>query len=99
MASYSLRRSSKRACPELWGIALPIALIAQNGNPVFPLVAVCQERMDLGGETSGKLALLIHSEIWERCEQRTRWSDAEVQRIKNLVPDFCFEANRSALKV
>jgi hypothetical protein len=39
-------------------------------------------------EPSGKLALLIHSGTWERHEQRTRWSDAKVQRIENLIPDF-----------
>jgi len=39
-------------------------------------------------EPAGKLALIIHSGTWERHEQRTRWSDAKVQRVENLIPDF-----------
>lgn len=39
-------------------------------------------------EPSGKLALIIHSGTWERHEQRTKWSDAKLQRIENLIPDF-----------
>ena len=39
-------------------------------------------------EPAGKLALIIHWETWERREQRTRWSDAKVQQVENLIPDF-----------
>ena len=39
-------------------------------------------------EPAGKLALIIHSGTWERHEQRTKWSDAKLQRIENLIPDF-----------
>lgn len=39
-------------------------------------------------EPAGKLALIIHWETWGRREQRTRWSDAKLQRVENLIPDF-----------
>lgn len=39
-------------------------------------------------EPAGKLALTIHSGTWERYEQRTRWRDAKVQRVENLIADF-----------
>jgi hypothetical protein len=39
-------------------------------------------------EPAGKLVLVIHSGTWGKYEQRTRWSDAKVQRIENLVSDF-----------
>jgi hypothetical protein len=39
-------------------------------------------------EPAGKLSLIIHWETWERREQRTRWSDAKLQRVENLIPDF-----------
>lgn len=39
-------------------------------------------------EPAGKLALVIHSGTWGQNEQRTRWSDAKVQRIETLIPDF-----------
>jgi hypothetical protein len=39
-------------------------------------------------EPAGKLALIIDWETWERREQRTRWSDAKLQRVENLIPDF-----------
>jgi cell division ATPase FtsA len=39
-------------------------------------------------EPAGKLALIIHWQTWEPREQRTRWSDAKVKRVENLIPDF-----------
>jgi hypothetical protein len=39
-------------------------------------------------EPAGKLALIIHWETWEPREHRTRWSDAKVKRVENLIPDF-----------
>jgi len=39
-------------------------------------------------EPAGKLVLIIHSGTWGRYEQRTRWSDAKVQRVENLIADF-----------
>jgi hypothetical protein len=39
-------------------------------------------------EPAGKLVLIIHSGTWGRYERRTRWSDAKVQRVENLIADF-----------
>lgn len=39
-------------------------------------------------EPGGKLVLVIHSGTWGKYEQRTRWSDAKVQRIEDLIADF-----------
>lgn len=39
-------------------------------------------------EPAGKLTLTIYSGTWRQYEQRTRWSDAKVQRVENLIPDF-----------
>jgi hypothetical protein len=39
-------------------------------------------------EPAGKLALIIHSGTCDRHDQRTRWRDAKVQRVENLIPDF-----------
>jgi hypothetical protein len=48
-------------------------------------------------EPSGKLVLIIHSETWGKYEQRTRWSDAKVQRIESLIPDFVAGLMRTAV--
>jgi len=48
-------------------------------------------------EPGGKLALVIHSGAWGNYEQRTRWSDAKVQRIENLVADFVAGLMRTAV--
>ena len=50
-------------------------------------------------EPSGKLALIIHSGTWERYEQRTRWSDAKVQRVENRIPDFVAALMRTAISL
>lgn len=50
-------------------------------------------------EPSGKLALIIHSGTWERYEQRTRWSDAKVQRVENRIPDFVAALMRTAISM
>jgi hypothetical protein len=39
-------------------------------------------------EPAGKLVLIIHSGTWGQYEQRTRWSDAKLQRVENLIADF-----------
>jgi hypothetical protein len=39
----------------------------------------------------------IHSGAWGKYEQRTRWSDAKVQRIENLVADFVAGLMRTAV--
>jgi hypothetical protein len=48
-------------------------------------------------EPAGKLALIIHSGLWGRYEQRTRWNDAKVQRVENLIADFVAGLMRSAV--
>ena len=50
-------------------------------------------------EPSGKLALIIHSGTWERYEQRTRWSDAKVQRVENRISDFVAALMRTAISL
>jgi hypothetical protein len=50
-------------------------------------------------EPNGKLVLIIHSSTWGKYEQRTRWSDAKVQRIENLVPDFVAGLMRMAIAI
>jgi hypothetical protein len=48
-------------------------------------------------EPAGKLVLIIHSETWGQYEQRTRWSDAKVQRVENLIADFIAGLMRTAV--
>lgn len=48
-------------------------------------------------EPSGKLVLIIHSGTCGKYEQRTRWSDAKVQRIENLIPDFVAGLMRTSI--
>ena len=36
-------------------------------------------------EPAGKLALVIHSDVWGQGEQRTRWADGKVQRVEKLI--------------
>jgi len=39
-------------------------------------------------EPSGRLALMIQSESWRTPGLRTKWSDAKIQRIEKMIPDF-----------
>jgi hypothetical protein len=48
-------------------------------------------------EPGGKLALVIRSTTSGKHAQRTRWSDAKVRRIENLVPDFVAGLLRTAV--
>jgi hypothetical protein len=48
-------------------------------------------------EPSGLLALVIHSEAWETRGSQTKWRDAKVQRIENLIPDFVAGLMRTAV--
>lgn len=48
-------------------------------------------------EPAGKLALVIQASLWGEHEQRTRWSDAKVQRIESLVGDFAAGLMRTAV--
>lgn len=46
---------------------------------------------------AGKLVLVIHSGTWGRNEQRTRWSDAKIQRLETLIADFVAGLMRTAV--
>jgi hypothetical protein len=48
-------------------------------------------------EPAGKLVLMIHWGTWGRYEQRTRWSDAKVQRVEDLIGDFVAGLIRTAV--
>jgi hypothetical protein len=48
-------------------------------------------------EPSGMVALVIHSNSWETRTLRKRWSDAKVQRIEKLIPDFIAGLMRTAV--
>ena len=48
-------------------------------------------------EPAGRLVLIIHAGTWGRYEQRTRWSDAKVQRVENLIGDFVAGLIRTAV--
>ena len=48
-------------------------------------------------EPSGMLALVIHSGTWDTRALRTRWSDAKVQRIESVIPDFVAGLMRTAV--
>jgi len=48
-------------------------------------------------EPAGKLTLIIHSGTWGKYEQRTRWSDAKIQRIESLIADFVAGLMRTAV--
>ncbi|MFB3922672.1 MAG: hypothetical protein ACE145_13180 [Terriglobia bacterium] len=47
----------------------------------------------------GKLALVIYASTWGQYVQRARWTDAKVQRIENLVPDFVAGLMRTAVAI
>lgn len=47
-------------------------------------------------EPAGKLALVIKASLW-REQERTRWSDAKVQRVESLVADFVAGLMRTAV--
>jgi len=48
-------------------------------------------------EPSGMLALMIHSDNWDTRALRKRWSDAKIQRIETLIPDFAAGLIRMAV--
>lgn len=48
-------------------------------------------------EPEGRLVLIIHAGTWGRYEQRTRWSDAKVQRVEDLIGDFVAGLIRTAV--
>jgi len=50
-------------------------------------------------EPSGMLALVIHSETWDARALRTRWSDAKIQTLEKLIPDFVAGLMRIAVSL
>src|SRR5438445_4516523 len=50
-------------------------------------------------EPAGKLALIIHSRLRGRYERRTRWRDARVQRVENLIADYVAGLMRTAVEL
>jgi len=50
-------------------------------------------------EPAGRLVLMIHSGKGGRYEQRTRWSDAKVQRVEDLIGDFVAGLIRTAVSL
>lgn len=48
-------------------------------------------------EPAGKLILIITADTYGRHEQRKRWSDAKVQRIETLIPEFVAGLMRTAV--
>ena len=48
-------------------------------------------------EPVGQLTLLIQVSTWGKYEQRTRWSDAKIQRIESVVGDFVAGLMRTAV--
>lgn len=48
-------------------------------------------------EPAGKLVLVIRSEASGQYEQRTRWSDAKLQRVEDRIADFVAALMRTAI--
>jgi hypothetical protein len=48
-------------------------------------------------EPSGKLVLVVHASTWGDSEQRTKWSDAKIQRVETLIPEFVAGLMRTAV--
>ena len=80
-----------------FGIEEPIRKVVTQ----TPRVANPTDRWDydeiVKNEPSGLLALVIHSEAWETRGLQTKWRDAKVQRIENLIPDFVAGLMRTAV--
>lgn len=81
----------------LFGIEEPVRKVATQK----PRVANPTDRWDydeiVTHEPAGKLVLIIHSGACGQFEQRTRWSDAKVQRIENVIADFVAGLMRTAV--
>ena len=48
-------------------------------------------------EPSGKLVLVIQATTWGNFEQRAKWSDAKIQRVETLIPEFVAGLMRTAV--
>ena len=43
------------------------------------------------------LALMIHTSMWPTHSLRKKWSDAKIQRVEKLIPDFVAGLMRTAI--
>jgi hypothetical protein len=48
-------------------------------------------------EATGVLALMIHTSMWPTHSLRKKWSDAKIQRVEKLIPDFVAGLMRTAI--
>jgi hypothetical protein len=48
-------------------------------------------------EATGVLALMIHTSMWPTHSLRKKWSDAKIQRVEKLIPDFIAGLMRTAI--
>jgi hypothetical protein len=48
-------------------------------------------------EATGVLALMIHTSMWPMHSLRKKWSDAKIQRVEKLIPDFFAGLMRTAI--
>ena len=80
-----------------FGIEEPVRKVIKQK----PRVANPTDRWDydeeVAHEPTGKLTLLIHTNTWGKYEQRTRWSDAKIQRIESAIGDFVAGLMRTAV--
>ena len=86
--------NGERVC---FGIEEPIRKVVMQK----PRVAKTTDRWDYDEEVkyepAGKLTLLIHASTWGKYEQRSRWSDAKIQRIESVIGDFVAGLMRTAV--
>lgn len=77
--------NGERVC---FGIEEPVRKVVMQK----PRVANPTDRWDYDEEVkyepAGKFTLLIHASTWGKYEQRSRWSDAKIQRIESIIGDF-----------
>jgi hypothetical protein len=50
-------------------------------------------------EASGALALMIYTTMWQLQSLRKKWSDAKIQRVERLIPDFVAGLMRTAVAI
>ena len=86
--------NGERVC---FGIEEPVRKVIKQK----PRVANPTDRWDYDEEVThepvGKLTLLIHASTWGKYEQRSRWSDAKIQRIESVIGDFVAGLMRTAV--
>lgn len=50
-------------------------------------------------DASGALALMIYTSMWPTQSLRKKWSDAKIQRVEKLIPDFVAGLMRTAVAI